>query len=240
MWVLSADRQKMMQEIRLCRAGDGRWPRQTLLWEQHPLMQWLSDKILAAFGRQEAPVIRLPSGRLQPGEVIILATGILPNRKGHPLLQRWMGVSFLNGKPNGIFPLEEILQRTRLGKDPVPQTGGELPTEALTKIVPAAVDAVRRELSRARTEFDTKNKPALDAQLQRLREFRDARCTQLEFQFEESKTRGLASTLDHRRQETERTKRSVDRLYDDYVRWIRDTLETEDNPAIRIAAFLIG
>ncbi|MCP5557691.1 MAG: DEAD/DEAH box helicase [Verrucomicrobiaceae bacterium] len=238
-WILTTDRQKVMNEITACRADEGRWPKQTLLWEQHPLMQWLSDKILAAFGRQQAPVIRLPVPRLQPGEVIILATGILPNRKGHPLLQRWMGVQFLNGKSTSVLPLEDILQRTRLGKDPAPQSGAEIPTEALSKLVPVAVEAVRAELSRARKDFDEKNKPALDAQLARLSAFRDARCSQLEFQFEESKTRGLASTLDHRRLETERRKRSVDHLHENYVKWIRDTLQTEDNPAIRIVAFLI-
>lgn len=239
-WILTTDRKKVMAEIAACRTQEGRWPKQTLLWEQHPLMLWLSDKILAAFGRQEAPVIRLPTPRLQSGEVIILATGILPNRKGHPLLQRWMGVQFLNGKLTSVLSLDDILQRTRLGKDPAPQSGAEIPTDALTKLVPIAVEAVRSELSRARKEFDEKNKPALDAQLQRLSVFRDARFSQLEFQFEESKTRGLASTLDHRRLEIERRKRSVENLYESYVKWIRDTLQTEDNPAIRLVAFLLG
>lgn len=238
-WILTSDRQKVMREIVACRADEGRWPKQTLLWNQHPLMQWLADKILAAFGRQEAPVIRLPAGRLQTDEVIILATGILPNRKGHPLLQRWMGVRFLSGKPAGVLGLDEILQRTKLGKEPAPQSGAELPVDALTKFVPATVETVRSELSRARAEFDAKNKPALDSQLQRLREFRDARSSQLEFQFEESKSRGLATTLEYRRLETDRRKRSVDHLYENYVKWIRDTLETEDNPAIRLAAFLV-
>ena len=239
-WILTTDRKKVMTEIAACRTQEGRWPKQTLLWEQHPLMQWLSDKILAAFGRQEAPVIRLPAPRLQPGEVIILATGVLPNRKGHPLLQRWMGVQFLNGKSTAVLSLEDILQRTRLGKDPAPQSGTEIPTNALTKLVPFAVEAVRAELSRARKEFDEKNKPALDTQLERLSVFRIARLSQLEFQFEESKTRGLVSTLDHRRLETERRKRSVDHLYENYVKWIRDTLQTEDNPAIRLVAFLVA
>ena len=37
---------------------------------------------------------RLPSEiqtEVKPGESIVVATGILPNRKGHPLIQRWAG-----------------------------------------------------------------------------------------------------------------------------------------------------
>ncbi|MFZ4775255.1 MAG: DEAD/DEAH box helicase, partial [Terrimicrobiaceae bacterium] len=92
LWVLTTDRAAVMRDIRACRKEDQRWPRVHLLWQQHPAIEWLHDKILFAFGRHDAPVVELPS--LPAGETIVLATGIIPNRKGHPLIQRWAGIRF--------------------------------------------------------------------------------------------------------------------------------------------------
>jgi len=44
---------------------------------------------------------------------IVVGTGIIPNRKGHPLIQRWYGVRFLAGKLAAILNLEQVLARTR-------------------------------------------------------------------------------------------------------------------------------
>jgi hypothetical protein len=53
----------------------------------------MQDKLLSRFGRNQAACIHLR--HLDPGERIVLGTGIIPNRKGHPLIQRWYGVRFL-------------------------------------------------------------------------------------------------------------------------------------------------
>lgn len=54
-------------------------------------MEWLSDKVLAGMGRHEAPVIHLETG-LAPGETVYLLSCLIPNRKGHPVIQHWFGV----------------------------------------------------------------------------------------------------------------------------------------------------
>jgi hypothetical protein len=222
LWVLTADSDAVKHEINVCRKEDQRWPRIHLLWQQHPAIEWLHDKILSAFGRQDAPVVRLPG--LKPGETIVLATGTLPNRKGHPLIQRWAGIRFKGGAVQERLELSDVLARTRFGVEqiPNPAAGGDL--SALQRLIGPAVDAMREKLRDDRRAFDESVRPELDRQLTRLAAFRDARIAQLELRFEK---------MEHMRQAE---KRKVGNLYEQYQKWIRDTLETEDQPSIRVAA----
>jgi hypothetical protein len=226
LWVLTADRGAVMREIRVCRKEDQRWPRTQLLWQQHPAMEWLNDKVAFAFGRQDAPVVELP--RLALGESIVLATGILPNRKGHPLIQRWAGIHFQGENIIGQLDLPAIMERTRFGRDSIPNPDNKRDTAPLQRLIAPAVIAMQAQLHEARHTFDADVRPLLDAQLARLAEFRTARTEQLEFKFER---------MVHQR-ETEI--RKVANLYEQYQQWIRDTLATEDQPSIRIAAIFTG
>jgi hypothetical protein len=134
------------------------------------------------------------------GERIVLGTGIIPNRKGHPLIQRWYGVRFLGGKLKETLTLEQTFARTRLAED-------------------------RRD-----------TQPELASQLAKLRAFLDSRTQQLELDFVESISKGLASTHDYKRQKKEADQRAIQKKHDDYKTWITETMETEDSPSIRLFA----
>ena len=226
LWILSTDRNAVMQEIKVCRKEDQRWPRVQLLWQQHPAMEWLHDKILYAFGRKDAPVVDLPA--LASGQAIVLATGILPNRKGHSLIQRWAGLCFDHGRLTETIGLEAVLERVRFGREQIPNPASERDLAPLVRLVGPSVDAMREELRKARQDFDAAVRPELDRQLARLSEFRSARTRQLEFQFDKMANKKNAEI------------RKVESLYEEYKAWIHDTLETEDQPSIRIAAIFAG
>ena len=226
LWVLTTDRGAVMREMRACRKEDQRWPRIHLLWQPQPAIEWLHDKILFAFGRQDAPVVAVPG--LKPGESIVLATGILPNRKGHSLIQRWAGIRFEGGVLRERLELSAVMEKTRFGRDEIPNPAGGGDLSTLQRLVGPAVDAMREELKQARRAFDDSVRPELDRQLQRLAAFRDARNLQLELRFEK---------MSHVR---DAEKRKVADLYEQYQKWIRDTLETEDQPSIRIAAVFVS
>jgi flagellar motility protein MotE (MotC chaperone) len=120
------------------------------------------------------------------------------------------------------------MEKTRFGRDeiPNPAAGGDL--SALQRLVGPAVDAMREELKQARRAFDDAVRPELDRQLERLASFRDARNLQLELRFEK---------MSHVR---DAEKRKVADLYEQYKKWIRNTLETEDHPSIRVTAIFTG
>lgn len=230
---LTADREAISREIVRCRAEEGRWPRLHLLWEQHPALRWMQDKLLGRFGRNQAACIHLP--HLEAGERIVLGTGIIPNRKGHPLIQRWHGVRFLDGEYRDTLELAEVLERTRFTEDHA-NPAREPDTNAVEALFDEAVDRLTGKLSEARDEFRRRTDPELNRQLEQLKAFLDTRTEQLELQFEASIEKGLSSTRDHRRRQKEQEQREIRRKHDEYRGWITETMETEDAPSIRLFA----
>lgn len=220
--VLTSNRESAMKEISVCRKEEGRWPKVQLLWEQHPVMGWLRDKVLGAFARNEVPTILLPT--LGQDECIILCSGLIPNRKGHPIVQRWVGASFKGENLEETLDLEEVLEKTGFARKRFPNPESADDPSRFGERIPDAIEAVRSVLSEAKKDLDARLEPLLQEQLARLREFRDARDTQLEMQFEK---------MTHVRKSEQR---KVKDLVSQYERWIEDTLRTENNPSIQLAA----
>jgi len=193
----------------------------------------MQDKLLSRFGRNQAACVHLR--HLAPGERIVLGTGIIPNRKGHPLIQRWYGVRFLGGELEETLTLEETLQRTRFSENH-PNPAKAIDSAAVEALFPETVDCLNIHLSEARDAFRKETKPELDRQLEKLKAFLDSRTTQLEMDFAESISKGLASTHDYKRQKKEADQRAIRKKHDDYKTWITETMETEDRPSIRLFA----
>jgi len=63
----------------------------------------------------EAPVITLNES-LDRGETIFIMSGLIPNRKGHPLVHAWFGVSFIGQNYTAIKNFESIIEQVGLGR----------------------------------------------------------------------------------------------------------------------------
>jgi superfamily II DNA or RNA helicase len=231
---LSTDRAAINKEIIRCRSEEGLWPNLHLLWEQHPALRWMQDKLLSQFGRNQAACVHLT--HLSPGERIVLGTGIIPNRKGHPLIQRWYGVRFLHGQLQETLNLEQVLGHIRFSEDHPNPSDLDIDFEAVEALFPETVDCLQIHLSEARDQFRRQNEPELQRQLDKLRAFLDSRTEQLEMEFTQSLEKGLASTKEYRRQKKEREQREIQAKHDEYKDWITETMETEDAPSIRLFA----
>ena len=236
-FVLTADRARVMEEMRRCIREEQHWPAIQLLWELHPVVEWLQDKLLGAFGRQQAPVVSLP-GPLRPGEAIFLISGIIPNLKSQPAIAQWVGVHFRATTLYAVHDLDAILRLTRLGSQSYPNRGARFDLAPLRAVLPAALDHARANLSAARTAFEADYRPKLEAQIAKLDRLRRRQIDQLELDFGDNNARGgLAQVRAARR---ERRRREIDRLFDEYREWIRDTMVTEDKPYLRLAAVFTG
>ncbi|MEU1786227.1 helicase-related protein [Streptomyces sparsogenes] len=64
------------------------WPEISLLTDLHPVVEWLTDKVLVRLGRQEAPMITA-----NVAEPIYLIQGVYSNKLGKPTVVKWMGVT---------------------------------------------------------------------------------------------------------------------------------------------------
>ena len=234
LWVLSPDTNVIRNEITQCRKEEKAWPRLQYLWPLHPIVDWLNEKVLAAFGRQEAPVITLHDV-LAKDESIFIMIGLIPNRKSHPLVQKWFGVTFNGSKLAGIDDFETILERTGLGKKPIPNRGDSVDTTSLQSLLPDAVTKAKEWMSAQRKTFEDYINPKLNDHLTALEALRTKHEEQLELRFADVKQPEKA-----RLAKKEREQREIEKIFDEYMHWVEDTMTTEDNPYIQVVAVLRG
>lgn len=125
------------------------WPDIAYLSDVHPMIEWLTDKVLIRVVRQQAPVILA-----KVTEPVFLVQGVYSNRLGQPTVVEWMAVTGLPDSP-AIEDLVPALERAGVGPDMV-NTGRFGDIGALNQLVPAAVQAAREHLERRRVEYDAK------------------------------------------------------------------------------------
>jgi len=232
--VLCADTNTIQAEIKRSRKDEFAWPRIHYLWEQNPVLEWASDKVLASFGRHEAPILTLDDV-LPPGEVIFVLAGLIPNRKGHPLIQRWFGVAYRDGAFATVEEFAPLAARLELGRRTFPNRGAAIDTAPLQALLPDAIDRARASMSAARTAFEQQSDAKLQAQYDRLDALRRKKHAQLDAVL--ARSRQAAGAIQQRR---ERETREIDRLFDEFLEWIEETKTTEDNPYIKVVAAITG
>jgi hypothetical protein len=231
---LSEDIGTVQEEMKRCRKDEKAWPSIHYLWPLNPVVEWLNDKLAAEFGRHEAPALVL-GNRLAPDEVLFIMSGLIPNRKSHPLVHRWFGVVFRAGRLTGIEEFGDILDRTGLGKEPVPNPGRKRDVGPLVRLLPKAVAEARKRMSRCRDEFKEAMDIKLDEQLDRLGKLQERQYKELEKRFSNAKQpEGPA------RRRIERERRRIDQVFEEYVDWVTNTMEVEKTAYIRVVAVLTG
>ena len=244
--VLTTDRRRVMEAIKRCRGEERAWPDVHLLWDLHPIMEWLNYKLMVLFGRSlnrrrerdrnslEAPVMRL-EGTLAPGRSLFLIQGEIPNRKGQPVIHEWFAAEFDGQRFAGYVPLEAFLRRTRLREHAYPNRGPLDVPPAIQGLVAEAIDRARAYMSEKRRAFEAQMRPRLDEELSRLEKLCQRQQQLLDLKFPEDGQ--LAGVRLNRKQ---KKRRSIEKTFDEWKRWVKDTMETEDQPYLRVAAVFIG
>ena len=231
-FILTDDLEVIKQEIARSREDENAWPKIHYLWPQHPLTEWLSDRMLTAFGRHTAPVIEYHQG-LEPGESVFVISGVVPNRKSHPLVNEWMAVCFKGDAFHCIEHFSNLLERTLLGKSPIPNRARSLPIECLQQQLPEAVVKAREWIIEKRDIFEEQINSKLDEQLKELERLRESQMQQLELKLNSS--RQQESRKAHLRVTGEQ---DINALFDQYIDWVEDTMTTERQPWLQVIAIL--
>ncbi|MDT3443582.1 helicase-related protein [Pseudofrankia sp. BMG5.37] len=124
------------------------WPEAHFLSPLHPVLDWAADKVLAAMGRGEVPLVR---GPVDTPRVLVLAT--LMNQRGQVVTRQMVSVEFPTGRAD--LPVADVVDGLELftgtglmGPNPV-NPGPAVVTDELTALVPAAIDAAAAVLSLA-------------------------------------------------------------------------------------------
>jgi hypothetical protein len=230
-FTLSADKNVVANAITQARDSDA-WPQVHYLWPLHPVAQWLDFKLLALFGRQKAPVARVERG-VAAGEAIVLVLAQAPNRRGQPVLTEWLGVRVnAAGKPQEVLQLSAILEQTGLADAQVASDGRALKTDHIQSALPAVIELAKRHIEPIKRSFDADCKKRLKAEYDKLDLLKGKHIEQLEFDF----SRGV----DHLSAERKKKKSTETRdLFDNYKKWVHQTLELDDRVQFTVVAALV-
>ena len=240
-FVLSSDRDVIQKTIsdsrKKTKTGESSWPDIQLFWEQHPVMEWLSDRVLAKFGRHDAPVII--SQHLQPNEYIYLFQGIMSNMKSQPLLVEWFGVVYEGDSKNDVIFLKEVIQKTGLNNDMLNPQTESVNIEFMEKNLEGAVD----EASEWMVEF---NKDRGQGLLKRMKD--DGKRFKVWYKKSHEELKRI-ETLEvnkygkmrkHIREKIERDRKNIELRKSNRDDWLNETMKAVKAPYLKLACVFSG
>jgi hypothetical protein len=221
-----------IENARQNKAEDDTWPTLQYLWAQHPIMEWLGDRVLTHFGRHRAPVLQ--SAKLAPNEQAFILMSILPNRKGQPLMVEWQVAYRTNSKDQfKLEPFESFAQRAGLQASGLPNRGVNdglnKTVEQMQTALPQAVQAMGDFMSAQQKVFAAQLDQRLKSTLSELKRLQDKQIVQLELRLENQIEAVKRSRFENR-------SRQIGSVFDDYRKWVEDTLTTEPQPWIQVLA----
>jgi len=220
------------------RLEESPWPRVQYLWDVHPVVRWLAERAQTLFARQSAPLCRL-SGRLEPGEVVIIAHANICTSAGRLLRDIRSAVVVRRDQFDRIETLSQFIHRTGFNGD-VPNQNNADPS-ALGRAIPIAVDAmqwrvrdIRKELEREIAQDCLRRTEALGGWRMRHEEHLDRVAPP-------APDDGALASLRARRRR-ERRIADLNTLFEDAARAVGEAAQIPDepNPYIRIEAIFQG
>ncbi|BCO31193.1 ATP-dependent helicase [Thiohalobacter sp. COW1] len=233
-FILSPDVARIQEELRRRRDEDSPWAQHQYLWPLHPVMEWLADRALNAFGRHTAPVVRLP-GKLAPDESAFLLHGGYPNQRGYLLIQSWIGVLLRDGKVVEEMELAPFIDRLGASPGQVPNRGVAGDTDQLQAQLPQVVDLALQRLQEHKQKEETSLNERLNAQMAAMDALKQRHVQQLELELEAS---GQADALKARRRDERMS--HIDRIFKDYEDWLEATQMIEQQPYVQVVAAFTG
>ncbi|WP_030219559.1 DEAD/DEAH box helicase [Streptomyces sp. NRRL WC-3626] len=121
------------------------WPDISLLTDLHPVMEWLTDKVLVRLDRQEAPVLTADVSR-----PTYLVQGIYSNALGRPTVVKWMAVT-TDGEVDD--DMVAVLRRAQVGPT-MANPDADHDTGRLAEAIPGVLDRAEAFLEQHREAWD--------------------------------------------------------------------------------------
>jgi hypothetical protein len=235
-YVLSAHPGLVEESIQRAREQDRQgaaWPDIQLLWPQHPICQWLMDRVTGAVGRRRAPVISSP--HLAADEHAFLMLGLIPNRKGQPLIAEWKAVVRQGAADYAIEDFDAYCARARITERGLPNAKRPVDLPALQRVLGDAVATMQRFVEDQVKQFSRVRAQEARYKLAELDELRGAQVRQLELRLAESQQ---PETFKQSRK-AQRMK-DIEDVFAEYGQWVKDTLEVEPVPFVQVLAGVAG
>lgn len=231
----TSQKSKVMEDIALARKEEDLWPQWNLLWDQHPLLNWLRNDLETLFGRNETPLaVGIPG--LKSDEILVLFYGQIPNKRGLTVINCWKGLLFQNRELQEVLDMDRLISKLELHRNNHPNRAEERETESFKKLLPVALEKAKEILAEERESFNRESGPYLVEHQQKLSAIRDKKVRQLKLEFEDAINRGQGREFDQYQQSKER----ADKDFHQYLEWIQNHIETEEEGYIQFAALFTG
>ena len=222
---LTNDLDLINQEIKNSRKDESAWPNIHYLWEQHPLLEWIKDKLLSNFDRLQAPVLKLNT--LANDELIYVISGLIPNKKAQPMINSWVGVKFKNNQFESILTLEDVFKQTQIASKKFSNSASDYDLSAIENNLNVAIEESIKYIQNQRDEYVDKIDTEILEKLEELDKLKQRHLGQLEIDFNQE-----SKKLEKQRE--------IDKIFKDYHNWIKDSMEIENEPFIQVIAVLKG
>lgn len=223
--VLTPDRDVMQSQIAQARRQETAWPTVSYLWALHPVVDWCADKASGQFGRMTAPVLTLLEV-LTADQAVVVVSGLLPNRRAHPLLHQWYAASFDKGRLTGVEPFATWADALNLRSRRLPNRNVDADTDRLRELLPPAIEAVKDRVMTRWKERESTLDTKLQEELDRLEELRSRRFAQLTFEFDS----------EHLTDAQLREKRQIDALFDPFFTFVEESMTAGAEPFLEVLA----
>lgn len=219
------------------------WPRLHLLWEQHPVAQWLLDQVLIHFGRGEAPLLH--AAHLPARTAYAIMRGSMPNRNGRETIVDWFAVRFLADQilppPEfaglDIVPLAQALTDLRLDK--LGPTGREPDVAGIIRPwLPLCVNAAQRHLAAQRqSRGQTLSRPLINHS-KRIKAWAEKARELIAHKQERLDATSPAFKAHVGRLNQERKK--IEDIFKAQEDWRNRTMTTSETPVLQLALVVVG
>ncbi|WP_084960279.1 DEAD/DEAH box helicase [Thermoactinospora rubra] len=205
------DRALAQRKLAEARRTKTMWPEIAYLSDLHPLVEWVTDKVLVRLGRQKAPAVTA-----KVDEPIFLIQGMYSNDLGRATVVEWMAVT-----DDGVLPerMTDVLARAEVGPR-MTNTGKPVDLRPLQARLPGAVAMAREHLEARRADYDAQVVAPLDRYREHLQSWRQL-------------------TLDgvHVSQRTRKEQRVRDVV--ERQQRLLDSMKTTGEPLLRVLAVLV-
>ena len=207
------------------------WPQSGFLWKLHPLFSWINDKAGILYRRGEVPYISLTDG-VKKNEILFIVEGQIPNRNSVSVVDEWFALKYVNGKYVDILSLSEVIGRTHLTSDKLPnqKNTDENHIEMAESLLPDVIDNSKQIMSKKYQEYKDRTDPYIYSEFQRLEDLKGRH------------KKAQLSIYDISGQQRKRSEkeREIDELFDSFYKWEEDSIEIKDDPYIQIIAVVTG
>lgn len=238
-WIfkLTSDRALVQTALEKSRQHPNAWPEYELFWEQHPVAEWLNDRMAAHFRRHEAPVLIAQRG-LEPGKCAFVFQGVLSNQRSQPMVAEWFAVIFTKDGAPRVEELSALAKRVGLCEALV-NPGPVLDVSRPVALRGAAVEAAKHYMTKKRDERAQQLTPVLKEGQQRLKAWSKRKLAELDAREAAATSAGQKLRSDIAQRLTER-RREVEHQLEQRRIWLTDTMSTVNRPYLRIAAVLVA